>query len=161
MNIYKIFPRNSSNPEYRKALALAIKSYKGKQKLTPLEVSQLRDIYDKHALDINRNKKDESAVNTDVKEKCELLLAERFKGKINQKHFAYTIIETLKKNNYTSCSPKQYAVIEEAYLIIAKDNNNNKDKAAKTEVISDDEITQSLASYSLSGGELFDDGDDE
>lgn len=165
MNIYKVFPRNSSNPDYRKALALALKSYKGKQQLTPLEVSQLRDIYDKHALDINRDKKAAASVNTDVKEKCELLLAERFKGKINQKHFAYTIIETLKRNNYTSCSPKQYAVIEEAYMIVTKANNNgNKvenNTSAKTEVISDDDINESLASYNLSGGELFDDGDDE
>lgn len=165
MNIYKVFPRNRSNPDYRKALALALKSYKGKQQLTPLEVSQLRDIYDKHALDINRDKKAAASVNTDVKEKCELLLAERFKGKINQKHFAYTIIETLKRNNYTSCSPKQYAVIEEAYMIVTKANNNgNKvenNTSAKTEVISDDDINESLASYNLSGGELFDDGDDE
>ena len=165
MNIYKVFPRNSSNPDYRKALALALKSYKGKQQLTPLEVSQLRDIYDKHALDINRDKKAAASVNTDVKEKCELLLAERFKGKINQKHFAYTIIETLKRNNYTSCSPKQYAVIEEAYMIVTKANNNDNkvenNTSAKTEVISDDDINESLASYSLSGGELFDDGDDE
>lgn len=165
MNIYKIFPRNSNNPDYRKALALALKSYKGKQQLTPLEVSQLREIYDKHALDIHRNKKEAAVVNTDIKEKCELLIAERFKGKINQKHFAYTIIETLKKNNYTSCSPKQSAIIEEAYMIITKDTIksgvNQENTTAKTEVISDDEITQSLASYSLSGGELFDDGDDE
>lgn len=165
MNIYKVFPRNSSNPDYRKALALALKSYKGKQQLTPLEVSQLRDIYDKHTLDINRDKKAAASVNTDVKEKCELLLAERFKGKINQKHFAYTIIETLKRNNYTSCSPKQYAVIEEAYMIVTKANNNDNkvedNTSAKTEVISDDDINESLASYNLSGGELFDDGDDE
>lgn len=165
MNIHKVFPRNSSNPDYRKALALALKSYKGKQQLTPLEVSQLRDIYDKHALDINRDKKAAASVNTDVKEKCELLLAERFKGKINQKHFAYTIIETLKRNNYTSCSPKQYAVIEEAYMIVTKANNNDNkvedNTSAKTEVISDDDINESLASYNLSGGELFDDGDDE
>ena len=165
MNIYKVFPRNSSNPDYRKALALALKSYKGKQQLTPLEVSQLRDIYDKHALDINRDKKAAASVNTDVKEKCELLLAERFKGKINQKHFAYTIIETLKRNNYTSCSPKQYAVIEEAYMIVTKANNNDNkvedNTSAKTEVISDDDINESLASYNLRGGELFDDGDDE
>lgn len=165
MNIYKIFPRNSSNPEYRRALALALKSYKNKQQLTPLEVSQLREIYDKHALDIHRNKQESKEVNIDLKEKCELLIAERFKGKVNQKHFAYTIIETLKKNNYTSCSPKQYAVIEEAYKIVTKDINKNineqENKVTKTEVISDDDITKSLATYSLSGGELFDDGDDE
>lgn len=164
MNIYKVFPRNSSNPEYRRALALSLKAYKNKQQLTPLEVSQLREIYEKHALDINRSKQ-EASVNNDVKEKCELLLAERFKGKINQKHFAYTIIETLKKNNYTSCSAKQYAIIDDAYKIITRtDNkklNSETDTTPKTEVISDDDINESLASYNLSGGELFDDGDDE
>lgn len=165
MNIYKVFPRNSSNQEYRRALALSLKAYKNKQQLTPLEVSQLREIYEKHALDINRDKQEASSVNSDVKEKCEILLAERFKGKINQKHFAYTIIETLKKNNYTSCSPKQYAVIDEAYKIITKSDSKNlsneNSTAPKTEVISDDDINESLASYNLSGGELFDDGDDE
>ena len=164
MNIYKVFPRNSSNPEYRRALALSLKAYKNKQQLTPLEVSQLREIYEKHALDINRSKQ-EASVNNDVKEKCELLLAERFKGKINQKHFAYTIIETLKKNNYTSCSAKQYAIIDDAYKIITRTDskklNSETDTTPKTEVISDDDINESLASYNLSGGELFDDGDDE
>ena len=154
MNICKVFPRNSTNMEYRRALALSLKATREKQYLTPLEISQLRDIYEKHAVD---RKKDTTDVNIELKEKCEILLAERYKGKINKKHFAYIIIETLKKNGYKSCSPKQYDIIEEAYLIL----NNTAKEEVKTEVISDDEINKSLDAYSLSGGELFDDGDDE
>lgn len=162
MNIYKIFPRNSNNPEYRKALALSLKAYKGKKQLTPLEVSQLRDIYDRHALDFNKQTQTET--NTEIKNMCEKLIAERFKGKISQKHFAYTIIETLKKNNYTKCSPKQLAIIEEAYKIISgtpKNNDEDNDTKAKTTVISDADIDASLSGTSYFSGELFEDGDDE
>lgn len=164
MNIYKVFPRNSSNTEYRKALALALRSYKNKQQLTPLEVSQLRDIYDKYALDAGARQKEQLDVNIEVKNMCEKLLAERFKGKINQKHFAYVIIETLKKNNYTSCSPKQYAIIDDAYKIISDETENSKDNnqtSGNTKIISEDDIDKSLNSYGYGSGELFEDGDDE
>ena len=150
------------NTEYRKALALSLKAYKGKKQLTPLEVSQLRDIYDRHALDFNKQTQTET--NTEIKDMCEKLIAERFKGKISQKHFAYTIIETLKKNNYTKCSPKQLAIIEEAYKIISgtpKNNDEDDDKKAKTTVISDADIDASLSGTSYFSGELFEDGDDE
>ena len=73
----------------------------------------------------------------------------------------YNIIDTLRKNNYTSCSPKQLAIIDEAYAIINSKPVDKDNETPKTEVISDDDINKSLASYSLSGGELFDDGDDE
>ena len=164
MNVSKVFPRNSSNMEYRRALALSLKATKGKQKLSPLEISQLRDIYERHALDSGANKDRQSSVNEELKNKCEFLIKERFKGTINQKHFAYTIIETLKKSSYTKCSPKQYAIIEDAYKIVTKDKedvNKVEESKASTKVISDDEIDSSIAMYSITDGELFDDGDNE
>ena len=95
----KVFPRNSGNKDYRLALALAIKVVRDNARLSPLEVSKLRTIYDKYAFDIDRDRKNPSIVDEELKSKCEKLVAERFSGKINRKHFAYTIIETLKKNN--------------------------------------------------------------
>lgn len=155
-NIDKIFPRNSPNAEYRKALALTIKASKNKQMLSPLEVSTLRSIYDKFVLSKD-NKGEQSKVNDELKEKCEKLLSERFSGKINQKHFAYVIIDTLKKNNYTKCSPKQYSIIEEAYKIITKDSITNVDAESEnrveTEIISDDDIDLSLSALSNAIGE--------
>lgn len=166
-NIYKVFPRNSANPEYRKALALALKSYKNKQKLEPLEVATLRDIYDKYALDRNRNGQSQLETDTELKKKCEQILAEKSLGTINPKHFAYTIIETLKKSNYTKCSPKQYSIIEDAFSIINKNKNKSIDDNIEctnnqTEVISDEEIDLSLASLSNAiGSGLFEEEDED
>lgn len=163
LNICKIFPRNSSNKEYRRALALALKYTKSKQKLTPLEVSNLRDIYEKHALDINKSNNNIDNVDEELKNKCEKLISERFSGKINQKHFAYTIIETLKKSNYTKCSPKQYTIISDAYDIINNDKNTKENSMSnlnknKATVISDNDIDESL--YGVMSGALFDEEDE-
>lgn len=156
-NICKVFPRDSTNRDYRKALALSIKANKNSCKLTPLEISFLREIYEKHALDIHR-KDEPQEVNESLKKECELLLQEQFKGKINQKHFAYTIINTLRKNNYTKCSPKQYSIIEDALRIIGYIQQDDKKEQTKTEVISDSEIDMSLGYLSDAIGDgLFDD----
>ena len=162
-NIYRSFPRNSPNPEYRKALAMAIKSYKNKEKLTPLEISTLREIYDKHALDGDRNRGcvDEAKMQ-ELKNVCEAILAEQFSGKINPNHFAFTIINTLKRNNYTRCSEKQKSYIDDAYKLINRDIVPKEKEAPKTEVISDDEIDNSLMNISNAiGSGLFDDEDEE
>ena len=159
-NIYKVFPRNSTNNDYRKALALALKAYKNNQKLTPLEIAYLREVYDAHALDTNRAKQKDNNTDEELKKKCELLIAERYNGSINQKHFVYNIIETLKKYNYSRCSPKQFEIIEDALKTI---NGNVPDLSGvqsnnNTEVISDTEIDLSLASLSNAIGDgLFED----
>lgn len=161
-NIYTIFPRNSDNPEYRKALALALKSYKSNKQLTPLEVSQLREIYEKHAVDINRDRQKRMDVDNDLKSKCDKLIAERYKGRINHNHFAYTIIETLKKSNYSKCTDKQLKIINDAYYIINSGNktkqDDNVDNVNNTEIISEEDIDMSLSSMSDA---LFDDMEDE
>ena len=153
-NVYKVFPRNSTNVEYRKALALALKNYKNKKPLTPLEVSQLREIYEKHAVDAGDNGTLQEEENKEVKAKCERLLAERYSGKINQKHFAYNIIETLKKCNYSKCTKKQLDVINDAYYIIygtiiyEENQKAVNDNSGNTEVISDIDIDNSLSNSS-------------
>lgn len=156
MNVYKIFPRNSSNPEYRKALALAIKSYKNNKKLTPLEVSRLREIYDKHALDLSSSRGHNNEVNSELKDKCEELLAKRYDGSINQNHFAFTIINSLRANNYTKCSPKQLAIVDEAYKQLNRDISGNDNS---NNIISEDEINSSLDIYGLGLTEMFDEED--
>lgn len=160
-NIYKVFPRNSDNKDYRLALALAIKVVRDNARLSPLEVSKLRTIYDKYAFDIDRDRKNPSSVDEELKSKCEKLVAERFSGKINRKHFAYTIIETLKKNNYSKCSEKQLTIINDAYNIINK-GAEVEEKKEVTQVISDNDIDMSLSSISDAiGSGLFSDDEDE
>lgn len=161
-NIDKIFPRNSTNPEYRKAISLVIKTNKYNQRLTPLEIAELRAIYHKHALDTsNRNNggvTEESSKK--LKEECERLLKERFSGKINSKHFAYTIIDSLRKSNYSKCSAKQYSYILEALQILDKYSNDSE--TFKADVISEQEIDNSLASLSDAIGKgLFEDEEGE
>lgn len=160
-NIYKVFPRNSTNLEYRRALALALKSYKNKQTLTPLEISMLRDIYDKHALDMNRGAKRPCDVDESLQSDCELLLRERYSGKINSNHFAYVIIETLKKNNYTRCSVKQESIIKDALKLVKNDIEAENEQTNNTEIISDSDIDASLQSLSNAIGQgLFEEEDE-
>lgn len=125
-NIDKQFPRNSDNPEYRKAIALMIKGKTNIKNLSPLDVAYMRKVYYKRALDTNTKKPDE--VNEQLKSECETLLKERYKGKIKPDHFVYNIITTLKNKNYKYCSVKQYNIIKSALDIIKEekeDTNNN------------------------------------
>ena len=150
-NIYRVFPRNSTNYEYRRALALALKNYKNKKPLTPSEVSWLREVYEKHAVDITKEVISVEE-NNELKDKCEKLLAERYSGRIKQNHFAYNIIETLKKLGYSKCSDKQMSIINKAYYTICeqpiKESNEEANNSNKTEIISDNDIEMSLADMS-------------
>ena len=150
-NIYRVFPRNSTNYEYRRALALALKNYKNKKPLTPSEVSWIREVYEKHAVDINKEAIS-AEENKELKDKCEKLLAERYSGRINQNHFAYNIIETLRKYNYSKCTDKQMDIINKAYYIICEQpiskSNDEANNSNKTEIISDNDIEMSLADMS-------------
>lgn len=154
LNILTAFPKNSLEINYRRAIALALDGTKNNKRLSPMDISFLRNVYDTHALDLNRYKRIKEGDNQELKDQCELLLNERYKGKINHNHFAYKIIETLKKYNYAKCSPKQYAILEDALKIIdnkpdENDNNNT------TEVISDDDIDMSLQRLSDAIGDGF------
>ena len=87
----------------------------------------------------------------ELKEKCEKILLERYRGKINQNHFAYTIIETLRKINYSKCTNKQLDIINDAYYILFGNESNNNcesDETNQSEIISEDNIDMSLANLS-------------
>ena len=104
-NIVKIFPRSSSNKDYRKALALALKATKNNVRLHPLEITYLRKQYKAYALDKsyrdNERHENESNKNEELEAKCEELLRERYKGVVDSNDFAFKIIETVKKSGYT------------------------------------------------------------
>jgi len=162
-NIYKVFPRNSDNKDYRWALAMSIKATKNNYRLTPLEVSKLRAIYDVYAFDKNRVSHNET--DEELKEKCELLVKLRYNRDAGayKDHFAYTIIETLRKSNYSKCSAKQLSIINDAYNKLNKEYLGDKvDNTVKeTKVISDNEIDLSLQSLSDAIGSGLFDSDDE
>lgn len=148
-NIHTIFPRNSDNKDYRKGLALALKVYKGNKMLQPHEISWLREVYDKFVLDNNVAKQNQDTPDKELKDICEKILNLQYSGKINQRHFAYTIIETLKKNNYTKCSGKQYEVIRDAANILGLNKTDSKTEDSKeTKIITEDEIDMQLDSLS-------------
>lgn len=161
-NIGKIFPRNSNNKEYRWAVAMSIKFSKNNYKLTPLEVSKLRKVYDDYAF--STNKQSHVDCNAELKDKCELILKNRYNTDIviNRNHFAYTIIDSLRKYNYTKCSAKQLSYIDEAYNMINKALQKKEEPEVKeTKVISDTEIDLSLQSLSDAiGNGLFDNDED-
>lgn len=141
-NIDKEFPRNSTNNLYRKAIALVIKTNRDNQRLEPLEVAELRRIYRMYLSERTIKKSNENKTNEELKSMCERILSERDSGKIDPKHFAYVIIDTLKKKNYSKCSDKQYRFIADAINIL----DNNIDNS--TEVITDIDIDSSLSDLS-------------
>lgn len=161
-DVVTFFPKNSTNPDYRKGIALALKSYKRKQILTPLEVSVLRSIYDNFAKDNNRNESNNEQ-NVQLREMCEELLRHQYEGKINPNHFAYRIVETLKKSNYSQCSPKQYNILLSACNILElnKDNKKVEDNTHKTEILTDSDMDLGLdiLSDAIGSGLFEEDGD--
>lgn len=133
-NIDKTFPRSSPNPDYRKALAFVIRSKE--MKLSPLEISFLREVYYKFALDRTGGIRDDSNVNIELRDKCNEILDGRKKRLIQPKHFAFKIIDTLSMNGYVRCSKKQYEILNDALKIIQEEKErmeevveatNNKD----------------------------------
>ena len=162
-NIYKIFPRGSDNKDYRWALAMAVKVNKNNYRLTPMEVSKLRTIYDVYAFD--KNKVTHNEADEELKEKCELLVKLRYNKDAGtyKDHFAYTIIETLRKSNYSKCSSKQLSIINDAYNKINKDyiGDKKQDTVNETKVITDTDIDLSLQSLSDAIGNGLFDSDDE
>jgi len=159
-NIDSVMPRHSDNGDYRRAISLVIKTNKNNIRLTPLEISFLRRIYSEYT----SNSKNENMVDTDsLRDKCERLLKMQYSGLIDPKHFAYTIINTIKKNNYSRCSSKQISYIDQAIAIIDKGNAENIRKKADENkesmvegtkypgILSDDDIDSMLNNIMVNG----------
>lgn len=150
-NASAIIKPGSSNIDYRRTLALLIKAKT--KKLEPIEISFIRTNYEKYALDVRLNGYAETEQPEkyreieQLKKECELILEERYKGKIRSDHFAYKIISTLRNNHYTKCSSKQYNIIKDALNII---NLNSEKKVIEErefhdiDVISEFDIDSSL-----------------
>lgn len=169
-NLDKTLPRRSDNIKYRRALAIVIKGKKGLSYLTPMEVSFLREIYHQRAYEKDAAK---PYVDETLKNECEQILKERYKGVINQDHFVYKIIETLKKKNYTVCSAKQYSIINDALSIINKDKEKEDENKKKSIILGEDDIDKSLGqedtmmkslagiSDALGSGSLFEEDEED
>lgn len=167
-NIDKTFPRSSDDPDYRRAIALVIKGKKNFKSLSPMEISFLRRAYLKRALDRNKEPK----VDEQIKMECEQLLAARYSGKIDQNHFVYKIITTLKNKNYEHCSAKQRAIITSALDILNKDEVKNKNTNNKPlgNIMGEDDIDEAILglggesivdiSDAIGSGLLFEEEDD-
>lgn len=174
-NIDKTFPRNSNDIEYRRAIALVIKAKQNFKNLSPMDISFLRKVYMKKALDRTAKV---SKINEQLKEECETLLKERFSGKIDQNHFVYKIITTLKGKNYEYCSDRQYEIIKDALNKINKHDEQSLDKLNELDnnniprnVMDEDDIDIKLHEFSgetiadisdaIGSGLLFEDEEDE
>lgn len=177
-NIANTFPKNSKNMEYRRALALAIAKKQNKKILTPYEISQLREVYEKYALDKDRATYSRHGRTdcSELQQECEMIVRCRYEGVINPDHFVYKIIGTLEKYGYSKCSVKQYSFIEDALRILREggDESNSSEGAnnvedvgsasglggtlnsENTEIITEDDIDMSLEALSNAiGAGLF------
>lgn len=148
--IEQMFPRNSKDKEYRKALAMVVKTHTANRRLTPLEISELRRIYKKFAMETKSAQPENSDKNNKIRKQCEEILAARDKGILDGSMFVFKIISTLESNNYSRCSIKQYSFIEDAYNKIA--NEAVEENNTQSEIISETDIDNSLASLSNAMG---------
>lgn len=166
INIKERFPRRSDDKDYRKALAIVLKT--NIKYAAPLDIAFLRNVYERFTIEQRGLNARQIEQISGLKQDCERLLKEQFSGKIKSDHYAYRIISTLKSTGYSRCSPKQLKIIEDAKRIIQRydeaeeiDNDvlDRKGKAGnETRVISEDEIDISLAALSNAMGDgLFED----
>jgi hypothetical protein len=154
-NIDKTFPRNSNNIDYRRAIALVIKAKQNFKNLSPMDVSFLRNVYQKKALE--RNEKPQ--VNEQLKEECEYLLQKRFSGGIDQNHFAYKIVDTLRSKGYIYCSNKQYTIIQQALAQLKKyesgseeENADENEMVQQATILNEDDIEVGLGTKANAAG---------
>lgn len=155
-NIDNEMPRNSDNPDFRRAISLVIRTNKNNVRLTPLEISWLRDVYDQ--LIIAKSNADKPEMDIELKMACDRISQAQLAGLISRSDFVFKIIGTLSRNGYTRCSVKQRKIIDEAIEkldgIKKSSEANENDKPAP--IITDDDIDLALTSVSdLIGQGLF------
>lgn len=155
-NIDSEMPRNSDNLDFRRAISLVIKTNKYNARLTPLEISWLRDVYDTLiSVKVNEEK---SEMDVELKMACDRISNAQLAGLISRSDFVFKVIETLNKNGYTRCSPKQRKFIDEAIEKLDNINKANKEteQVNTAQIIDDDAIDLTLTSVSdLIGQGLF------
>lgn len=116
-------PKGSSNPDIRRAWYMVLNVYKdakGQKSPSPSDVAFLRKVYS----DINSNggsseiaKQDREAkelARQSLKDKCNRLLDGKQKHLVKSNHFAFKIIETLIKIDYSRVSIKQMSILDDA-----------------------------------------------
>lgn len=136
-NIAEKFPRNSDNKNFRKAIALVIKTNVHNKRLSPMEIAELRKIYREFLSDHKNYEKKQ--VNEATKEQCETLIKNR--ALLGADHFVYKIVSTFQRCNYiVKPSEKQQRIIEDA---LEKIRIEQEKKKAST-IITEDEIDKNL-----------------
>lgn len=122
----KHLPRGSSNDRYRQAIALVLRSKDKFNKLTPANIAYLREIYAELTSGVvdlvGTGKAKDILDDNPIRKECKTIIDGAKLGLIDNNHFAFKIISTLEKINYSKCSTKQYEILRDA---------NNKIKEAK------------------------------
>lgn len=154
-NIDNEMPRNSDKAEFRRAISLIIKTNKNNVRLTPLEISWLRNVYDE--LIATKSNTEKPEMDTRLKADCDRISQAQLAGLLSRSDFVFKIIGTLSKNGYTKCSPKQRKFIDDAIEKLDNINReNNTGNKSPAQVINDDDIDLTLTGVSdLIGQGLF------
>lgn len=148
-------PKKSGNVKYNKALYLLISRKQYNRELTPGDISFLREVYHELQEDIAAQSARE-AKRLKLKEECEQLLTAREQGLVPYDHFAFKIISTLKRNNYSKCSNKQYEIIRDALGLMRKNAGKPQNSVEIIDEIPDvDDVVEELVDISnaLGNGE--------
>lgn len=117
-------PKGSSNPDIRRAWYLVLHTYsdsKGQKNPNPSDVAFLRNVYTELTTkgssfsgNIKQDDEDRRLEQQKLKDKCDRLLAGRDNHLIKSNHFAFKIIETLQRIEYSRVSIKQMTILEDA-----------------------------------------------
>lgn len=154
-NIDSEIPRGSSDPEYRRAISLVIKTNKKSIRLTPLEISWLRGVYDKIIAEKANAVTPE--FDTNLKSDCDRISQAQLAGLLSRSDFVFKVIKTISSNGYTRCSQKQRDYINKAIEKLDNIKNNRGIEVSKpTPIITDEDIDLTLTGVSdLIGRGLF------
>lgn len=144
------FPRKSDDRDFRRAIALVIKTNVNNERLSPMEIAELRRTYKKFLS--NKQNYEKKTVNEDAKAQCDILLKNR--AILGVDHFVYKIVSTFQKHNYiVNPSEKQQRIIDEALEKIEAEQAKQAEKANKAAVISEDDIDKDLEENTVTSSE--------
>lgn len=126
----KNLPRNSSNINYRRAIAIILSGRNDASKLDPVAISFLRGVYEELTTGmanlVGTGRVEELIENNPIKDKCLELLKARDAGYIEKGEFVFKIVDTLVRCNFNKCSRKQLDIIDKAIKTV-KDNKEKVD----------------------------------
>lgn len=143
----------------RRAYTLVNRYYEEPYKLKPLDISLLREVYNKiqdgtytqKPVQTPNQKQDTERV--ELREQCREIEMGVSANKLSKNHFALKIIETIRKTNYSKCSDKQRSILDDAIRIIKAHEISNTNSSNK---VNASNMIRTVGTIGTTGVEIID-----